>query len=180
MPGTVKPAVNITVGLATLIGDNGQPAELDGYGPIPASMARRIAADPSGTWRRLITDEAGRLLDYETRVYRPPADLARHVRARDQKCLRPSCGRRATHCELDHRVPFPAGGTSAANLGPLCKRDHLSKHRSGSQLVQETDGVYLWVTPTGHRYRYRPPDLPPPITREPSPPPETEVAPPPF
>jgi hypothetical protein len=30
----------------------------------PAQVARRIAADHTGTWRRLITDEHGRLPDY--------------------------------------------------------------------------------------------------------------------
>ena len=45
--------------LTTLIGDDDQPGELIGYGPIPASLARRIAADDSGTWQRLVTDPTG-------------------------------------------------------------------------------------------------------------------------
>jgi hypothetical protein len=163
--GEVKPAVAITVGLATLLGDNDQPGELSGYGPIPASMARRIAADPSGTWRRLVTDDTGRLLDYASTTYRPPADVARHVRLRDQKCVAPGCGHRADRCELDHRVPFPVGGTNADNLQPLCKRHHIMKHRSRWRLGKLPDGVYEWTTPTGHRYRYKPPDLPAPVTR---------------
>jgi Domain of unknown function (DUF222) len=64
--------VNVTVGLGTLLGDNDLPAELDGAGPIPASLARRIAADPTSTWRRLITDPHGHLLDYGHDTYRPP------------------------------------------------------------------------------------------------------------
>ena len=141
LPGALptKPAVNITVGLATLLGDNDQPAELDGYGPIPASMARRIAEDPSGTWRRLITDEAGKLLDYGTTTYKPPADLARHVKMRDRKCVIPGCGRRAVHCEVDHEVPFPRGGTNARNLRPLCKRHHIMKtHSRGGSTANPT------------------------------------------
>ncbi len=51
MPGLpkrhgLKPAVSITIAASTLAGQDDQPAELDGYGPIPASMARRIAALP--------------------------------------------------------------------------------------------------------------------------------------
>jgi hypothetical protein len=166
--------VNVTVGLGMLLGENDQPGELDGYGAIPASMARRIAADPSGTWRRLITDPAGRLLDYGTCTYRPPADLARHVRARDRTCVVPSGGRHATHCELDHEVPFPGGGTNARNLRPLCKRHHLMKHHSRWRITRLPDGSYEAVTPTRHRWRYRPPPLPPPGTEPPAEPPPTE------
>jgi hypothetical protein len=75
----MKPAVQVTVALSTLLGLDHQPAELDpaeldGHGPIAASVARRIAADESGTWRRLLTDEQGRLLDYGRTIYRPPTD----------------------------------------------------------------------------------------------------------
>jgi hypothetical protein len=180
IPGEVKPSVNITVGLGTLLGDNDQPAELDGYGPIPASMARRIAADPSGTWRRLITDPAGRLLDYGTTSYRPPADLARHVRYRDQKCVIPGCGRRASYCELDHEIPYPRGGTNAKNLRALCKRHHIMKHHANWTIERRPDGSYESRTPTGHRWRYRPPPLPSPGTEPPEPKPEPTAEPPPF
>ncbi len=182
--GGASPVVNVTVGLATLLGENDQPAELDGYGPIPASMARRIADDPSGTWRRLITDPAGRLLDYDTCTYRPPTALARHVRLRDRTCIVPGCGRRADFCELDHRVRYPNGPTNAHNLQPLCKHHHDMKHHGGWQSSKDPDGVYHWITPTGHRYVYRPPELPPPGTQPaPEPPaPRVEIddEPPPF
>lgn len=65
-PGTRqgrKPSIGVAVALSTLTGADDQPGELTGYGPIPASIARQLAADPNGTWRRLITDPAGRLLD---------------------------------------------------------------------------------------------------------------------
>jgi hypothetical protein len=38
-------AVNVTVAYSTLIGVDDQPAHLQGYGPITAEVARRIAAD---------------------------------------------------------------------------------------------------------------------------------------
>jgi hypothetical protein len=61
------------------------PGELDGYGPIPAALARAIAADRSGTWRRLLTDPTG-VLTNSSRTYRPPTELAEFVRARDRTC----------------------------------------------------------------------------------------------
>lgn len=84
-----RPAVLVTVAASTLLGLDGQPGELAGYGPIPAALARAIAADPTGTWRRLVTDPTGRLLDYGRTTYRPPTALADHVRARDWTCRFP-------------------------------------------------------------------------------------------
>jgi hypothetical protein len=157
-----RPAVQITVAATTLLGLDDQPAELEGYGPIPASMAIRISEDPTGTWHRLITDRAGRLLDHQTRTYKPPAALAKHVIARDQHCVHPGCRRKAWNCELDHRIPYPAGGTNAGNLQPLCKRHHTLKHHSDRTVTKHSDGSNDWTSPTNHRHRYRPPELPVP------------------
>ncbi len=71
-----RPAVQVSVALSTLLDLDEQPGELDGYGPIPASMARDIAHDPSGTWRRLLTDHGGRLLHYGRSTYQPPPPSA--------------------------------------------------------------------------------------------------------
>jgi hypothetical protein len=81
-----RPAIQVTVQLSTLLGCDEQPAHLDGYGPVTATMARRLASDESGTWRRLVTDDTGQLLDYGRRTYRPPANLTDHVIARDKTC----------------------------------------------------------------------------------------------
>jgi hypothetical protein len=41
-----RPAINVTVPISTLLGCDEQPAHLDGYGPITAALACRLAADP--------------------------------------------------------------------------------------------------------------------------------------
>jgi hypothetical protein len=149
----MRPTVQVTVALSTLLGLDDQPAELDGSGPIPASVARRIAADETGTWRRLVTDETGRLLDYGRTTYRPPKDLADHVIARDRTCRFPNCNRKAGRCELDHRRPWEHGGTtSEANLDALCSRHHHGKHEAGWTPRRLDDGATEWSGPTGHRY----------------------------
>src|SRR6185503_12962815 len=53
-----RPAIQVVVSADTLLGLDDQPAQLTGYGPITAQTARRLAADESGTWRRLLTDYA--------------------------------------------------------------------------------------------------------------------------
>ena len=143
----------MTIALSTLLGYDQQPGELDGHGPIPTDLALRLAADPTATWRRLITDEHGRLLDYGRTTYRPPADLTRHVIARDQTCRFPTCNRKAHRCELDHTHPWHTGGTTdPANLNALCRRHHHAKHDTGWQPQRLTDGTIRWTSPTGHTY----------------------------
>jgi len=158
----MRPAVQVTVALSTLLGADEQPAELAGHGPIPASVARRIAADETGTWRRLLTDPTGQLLDYGTQTYRPPADLSAFVIARDQHCTFPTCHRPAHRCNLDHEVPASAGGpTNPTNLAALCRRHHRAKHHAGWNVTRhDTTGQSEWTSPTGHRYTSRPPDYP--------------------
>jgi hypothetical protein len=149
----MRPSVQVTVALSTLLGLDEQPGELDGTGPIPASVARRIAADPTGTWRRLVTDELGRLVDYGRTTYRPPKDLTDYVIARDRTCRFPHCNRRAARCEIDHREAWECGGaTCAFNLDALCPRHHHGKHEAGWTPRRLPNGDLEWTSPTGHVY----------------------------
>ncbi|HEY8828518.1 MAG TPA: DUF222 domain-containing protein, partial [Jatrophihabitantaceae bacterium] len=180
----MRPSVQVTVALSTLLSLDEQPAELDGSGPIPASVARRIAADETGTWRRLITDPLGRLLDYGRSTYQPPKDLADHVIARDRTCRFSNCNRRAGRCELDHTTGWEQGGTtSETNIECLCRRHHHGKHESGWQPRRLDDGSAEWISPTGHRYIEPPATYPVDHTTDPPPQAETDEAdpdPPPF
>jgi hypothetical protein len=169
--------VQVVVPVTTLLGLSEEPAELAGYGPIPAGIARQIAAD--ATWRRLLTDPAsGALLDYGRTTYRPPAHLAGHVRARHQVCVFPGCRRPACKCDLDHRVRFPDGPTSEANLGPACRRHHRCKQRPGWSLHRDEHGNHHWTTPTGRTYINQPDPLIDPVI-DPGPPAPAAAAPPP-
>jgi hypothetical protein len=164
---------------STLIGVDDDPCELTGYGPIPAELAREIAAD--AVWKRLVTDPlSGALLDHGRSTYRPPAALADHVRARDVQCRSPICRRRAQSCELDHTIAWADGGVTADyNLWAGCVHDHHLKHAPGWTVRQHRDGRLEWTTPTGHRYTsdpydYRPPPRPAPPTQPAAAPAESE------
>jgi hypothetical protein len=164
-----RPAVQVSVALSTLLGLDEQPGDLAGYGPIPASIARHLAADPTGTWRRLLTDEHGRLLDYGRTTYRPPTDLSDFVIARDRTCQFPNCNRPAGSCELDHRRAWTQGGTTSAdNIDALCSRHHHTKHDAAWRTHREPDGATTWTSPTGHHYRKPPDTYPIDHTRQPS------------
>ncbi len=162
----LRPLIQVSVALSTLLGLDQQPADLDGLGPIPAALARRLADDPSGTWRRLLTDERGQLLDYGRSTYRPPAALADHITARDRTCRFPHCTRRAATSEIDHRIAWADGGpTNEANLHVLCPRHHHLKHDTTWQVVRQADGITRWTDPTG-RHHDQPPDHYPPDTTQ--------------
>ena len=149
--GGHRAEIRITIPLSTAMGGD-EPAELDGYGPIPAGVARAIAA--GGVWKRLVTDPlTNRVIDYGTSRYRPPQHMVDRVKANKPECVAPTCSRPAHLCELDHRIPFPLGHTSDENLDPQCRRDHLVRTHGGFHYVLIDDGVYEWTMPTGHRYR---------------------------
>jgi hypothetical protein len=163
-----RPHIQVTVAATTLLGVDDHPGELAGYGPIPAAAARRVAADPDATWRRLLTDPVtGTLLDYGTTVYRPPPVLDRYVVARDQVCVFPGCRQPARRCDLDHGVPYPQGHTSEANLAPLCRHHHRAKTEGGWTWRRGCDGTITWTAPTGHAYQT---DTPPVLDAEVVPP----------
>ncbi|HEU0213784.1 MAG TPA: DUF222 domain-containing protein [Jiangellaceae bacterium] len=175
--------VNVTVAYTTLIGADKQPAYLDGYGPICADVARRIAAD--GVWRRILTDPAtGAVLDVGRQRYTPPLDLAEHVIVRDRSCRFATCTRAAEGCDLDHTIPWEQGGvTSAGDLGPLHRGHHNDKTHHGWRLEQPEPGRFTWTAPTGHVYQVDPEivgllALPPPAPAEENPPADPD--PPPF
>ena len=68
--------MRVTIPYTALLGADDLPGDLAGYGPIPAAVARDLAA--RGTWRRILTDPAsGRPVDYGTTRYRPPTHLGR-------------------------------------------------------------------------------------------------------
>jgi hypothetical protein len=169
--------VQVTVAVTTLLGLDEQPGQLAGYGPVPASVARRLAAE--GTWRRLLTDPvSGTVLDYGRTRYTPPPDLIDHVVARDRTCRWPGCDRPAATAEIDHTTPYPDGATAADDLGPFCKSHHIGKHHSRWRVRQPEPGRFEWTSPTGHTYTVTPepvgpiqPDPQPPDTGPPDDPP---------
>jgi Domain of unknown function (DUF222) len=156
----LAPLVQITVAATTLLGLDDQPGELAGHGPVPAAMARQLAADPSGTWRRILTDPTtGMVLDVSHRGYRPPRPLARFITARDGTCRFPGCRQPARRCDLDHVTPWPDGPTSATNMIAVCRHHHRLKHSARWHVAAARDGTVTWSAPTGRTYTTRPPPV---------------------
>lgn len=141
--------INITMDLPTALGMADNPAELAGYGPIPASVARTLSADAK--WRRFITDPlTGNLLDYGRETYVPPQPLVDFLTARDRICRFPGCSQPSRISDIDHAIPWEEGGpTSPTNLGLLCRRHHRMKTHNGWKLMSHEDGSCTWTSPAG-------------------------------
>ena len=128
------------------------PGQLSGYGPIPASLARELAAD--GNWKRFITDPtSGELLDIGRKSYRPSQHLVDFLIARDRTCRFPGCRYPAHRSDIDHVTPWDDGGkTTPQNLGSLCRRHHRLKTHGGWKVTSARDGSCEWISPNGKHY----------------------------
>ena len=126
--GAVQPRINVTVPVLTLLGLDDEPADLEGYGPIDADTARRLAAHAPSMRRILVHPETGAALSYGREQYRAPADLDGFVRIRDGHCRFPGCARRADRADLDHTTAWACSGhTADANLAALCRHHHRGR-----------------------------------------------------
>ncbi len=146
----VTATVAVTVPVLTLLGAAELPGTLEGFGPIDADTARRLAAQAPSFQRILTHPITGTILDIDRRSYRPTADLKRWLGLRDEHCTFAGCGRRAADCDLDHRVAWADGGrTSVDNLAHLCRHHHRLKHEGGWRSERAVDGGSRWTSPTG-------------------------------
>ena len=156
-----RPSIQVVVPAATLLGISEAPGELDGYGPVDADTARAIAFDTTATWRRILTDPQGRVLDYGTTTYRPPQALKDLILARDRTCTGPGCSRPARECQIDHEVPYPRGSTAAWNNDAKCPTEHTLK--TAGLLTAKRDpatGTTAWTDRHGTTYLRLPETLP--------------------
>ena len=155
---SVKAQVYVYVDLFTLWSLNNNPGYLPGYGHIPAQIAREIAADPSSTWTRILTDpDNGQLLSVGRKRYRPPAELADFVRVRARTCQHPGCNQPAHFTDLDHTQDWAKGGDTAADqLRGYCRYHHLLKNEPGWTYQAGPDGSTTITTPAGRTYTSSP------------------------
>ena len=144
--------ISVAIDLPTLLGLAENPGQLAGYGAIPASVARRLAAD--GNWQRFVSDPTtGNLLDFGREKYTPPQELVDYLLARDRICRFPGCRRTGQSSDIDHAQSWETGGeTNPANLGLLCRRHHRMKTHGGWSLESNPDGSCLWKSPTGKTF----------------------------
>jgi hypothetical protein len=162
-------ALNLVMSDQALWGQDNTPAIVEGYGPIPASVAQRMVQDSVvderslATLRRLYRDpKSGALVAMESRSRCFPKGLAGFIGLRDRTCRTPYCDAPIRH--RDHAQPRNREGpTSAQNGLGACERCNYVKEAPGWQVsAGDENGVHTaeFITPTGAHYGSTAPPLP--------------------
>lgn len=172
-------AVRVEIGLVVsdqvLLGTREDAAYVDGYGPIPAEVAREVAKQAGeqglARVRRLYRrPETGQLVAMDSRSRCFTGGLARFIRLRDQTCRTPWCDAPIRH--TDHlEAAADDGETSVDNGQGLCEACNYAKQAPGwSVRVVESEPHTIEIrTPTGQVHRTAAPPLPGHVPR-PTPP----------
>lgn len=153
--GALAVEVQVKVDLRTLAGLADESVDIDGTTSTDAAALRRWLHDvPDIRFRRLITDpETREVLDCGRSTYAPSAALRRFLVVRDGRCLWDGCEEPAVNCDIDHAVPWDAGGrTDRDNLNVFCRGHHLLKTFEGYRLQRGATGGWVLVTPTGEYF----------------------------
>lgn len=164
--------LNLVMTTETLFAGARTPARLEGYGPIPADLARQLVGMGSGsdhdaahvTLRRIFTSpREGDLIRMESTTRAFTGLLRELVTLRDEVCRTPYCDAPIRH--IDHIQPYAAGGpTSYDNAQGLCEDCNYRKEHPGWRAARAPGDGYRHgvhtITPTGHVYRSEPPSLP--------------------
>ncbi len=194
----VSARIDVAIAWSSLSGRGHEPAEVEGYGPVPPSTVvdllgtltqNRVVDEP--TVRGLLIDSAtGRLVGLAGDLgrvtwvdslragegYQHSATMDVLAKARDRTCRAPGCHRPATGCDADHIVPWPDGPTTLPNTAMLCRYHHrLKTHAPGWAMAGSGDDDVVWTTPSGRRAATSPDRLP-----RSKPPPGPRDDPPPF
>jgi hypothetical protein len=181
VPGPAAGHLLLRAELDTLIGRSGLPAQLlitlaGGAMHVDGPTARKLAEHAPSL--RLVITDGGKVVGVGRRTRTPPAWLREAILALHDTCSAPGCERSALTAQLDHGVPWEAGGpTDVANCGPLCGHDNLQKEREGWRVEGRADGARRWHHPrSGLTVRTHPATRRPP-PRPPNEPPERDGAP---
>ncbi|TQJ38389.1 uncharacterized protein DUF222 [Arthrobacter sp. SLBN-112] len=165
VPSPIRAQVLVTVPVFALMGVTDEPAVLDGYGPIPPSMAQRLVADGADSFHRVLVDPRdGAPLEIGRTSYRITKAMRAWLRMRDGKCPFPGCSNNSLDNDADHILAWANGGTTGiSNLGQPCPKHHRLRHTTGWKPTpagkNEPPG---WTSPTGRHYKSEHQDWEPP------------------
>jgi hypothetical protein len=127
-------------------------------------------AGPPGTWRLRTPGPGPDLIITVDPITTDPCDHRHEAKGHDAgvklrhlsqirhtSCTSPVCRRPAAQCDLEHNIPYEAGGrTCLCNTGPKCRHDHRLKQHPKWKVDQLPDGTFRWTTPTGRSYDTEP------------------------
>ncbi|ANS30068.1 hypothetical protein R1CP_27135 [Rhodococcus opacus] len=167
----VPVAVNLVLSDETLLAGGHEAAQLHGFGPVPAGIARQLVADAiesdteTSLQRVYSCPHSGALTAMESQSRTFPKSLRKLIDLRDRTCRTPWCDAPIRH--HDHiRSRRQHGATSVHNGSGLCEACNYAKEGDGwsARTVHKPCRTHLIDvgTPTGHHYRSAAPPLPVP------------------
>ncbi|MFM9272865.1 endonuclease [Pseudarthrobacter sp. NKDBFgelt] len=165
LSSAVRAQVLVMVPVVALMGLTDEPAVLDGFGPIPPSMARDLVANGADSFHRVLVDPRdGAPLEIGRTSYRVTKAMRNWLRLRDGTCPFPGCSNPSLDNEADHLLAWHHGGTTGiSNLGQPCPKHHKLRHSSGWKPTPATkDEPPGWISPSGRHYKSEHQDWEPP------------------
>ncbi|QSE79396.1 HNH endonuclease [Rhodococcus koreensis] len=165
----VPVAVNLVISDEALLAGENEAADLAGFGPVPAGIARKLVADAldsdtAVTLRNVYScPVSGSLTAMESQARTFPKSLRKLIDLRDRTCRTPWCDAPIRH--HDHILSRrKKGATTAHNGAGLCAACNYAKEGDGwtARPVGRHGRTHLFDlgTPTGHHYRSAAPRLP--------------------
>ena len=161
VPARPRFLLQLTMSLPVLLALRAGAAELPGYGPVPADLAREWATDAA--WQRFVHEPVtGHLLDIGTVRHDHPAAMRAFCTARDVHDRFPTGNRQARYADLDHireHHPDGTGGpTSSANTACTARIGHIAKTHNGWTVTGNANDVLTWHSPHGLTFPSHPHD----------------------
>jgi hypothetical protein len=136
-------------------GISNESADLNGFGPVLADIARQIAEHHDNTRLRwtLIDPDTGEPIDGGTTRRRPTTSQRRRAETLHPTCIHPGCRMPSVDCDIDHRKPWAHYRiTCTCDLAPMCRHHHTVRHTFGWTYQPTTGGDHRFTSPFGHRY----------------------------
>jgi len=177
----MRARVMVMIDHSTLMGENDNLAQLDGYGFIGADEGRSIAENCTSLYRVVYEPKTKEILNVGTKRYqsnssgiaglanmtvdpivpnlvdagngnyRVPAEVAYAVWLRDQRCRWMGCGASANYCDLDHTIAWEEGGTTTVDNLSYFCRRHHRIKHTENWTVVQTEGGVLHFTSVSGR-----------------------------
>ncbi len=147
--------LDMKVTAETLTGESDESAEIAGFGPVIADVARQVAEHQEHVHRRwmLIDPDTQQPIDGGITRRKPIASQRRKAELQHPTCIHPGCRMPSVDCDIDHRQPWAEHRvTCTADLGPMCRHHHVIRHTFGWRYEPTAGGDFLFGSPFGHQY----------------------------
>lgn len=91
---------------------------------VSITPGQAVSVFPTAVFERVVFGPGNRVIELGIRQRFFTGGLRRAIELRDRHCQWPGCHEPASRCEVDHRIPYAAGGHTTQHNGRLLCRFH--------------------------------------------------------